>query len=60
MTNLDQSVMEKVLDMATRGEIKSRIGKVLPLAQAAEAHRLMDQRAVGGKIVLELGTQLSS
>jgi NADPH:quinone reductase-like Zn-dependent oxidoreductase len=59
MTNLDQSVMEKVLDMAARGEIKSRIGKVLPLAQAAEAHRLMDERVVGGKIVLESGTQLS-
>ena len=44
--------MEKVLDMAARGEIKSRTGKVMPLAQAAEAHRLMDKRAVKGKIVL--------
>jgi len=54
MTTLDRNVMEKVLDMAARGEIRSRIGKVLPLDQAAEAHRLMDERAVGGKIVLEI------
>jgi len=53
-TNLDRAVMEKVLDWAARGEIRGRIGRVLPLAQAAEAHRLMDERAVRGKIVLEL------
>lgn len=52
MTNGEPAVMTTVLDMAARGVIKSRIGKVLPLAQAAEAHRLMDGRAVGGKIVL--------
>ncbi|MDO6430253.1 NADP-dependent oxidoreductase [Flavitalea sp. BT771] len=52
MTNLDRGVMEEVLHLAARGEIKGRIGKVLPLAQAAEAQRLMDERAVGGKIVL--------
>ena len=52
-TNLDRTVMENVLDRAARGEIKGRIGKVLPLEQAAEAQRLMDGRSVGGKIVLE-------
>lgn len=52
MTTLDRTVMEKVLDLTVRGEIKGRIGKVLPLAQAAEAHRLMDGHAVAGKIVL--------
>jgi NADPH:quinone reductase-like Zn-dependent oxidoreductase len=52
MTTLDRAVMEKVLGLAARGEIKGRIGKVLPLTQAAEAHRLMDGLAVVGKIVL--------
>ncbi|MHA4809988.1 NADP-dependent oxidoreductase [Flavitalea flava] len=51
-TNLDRTVMEKVLELTARGGIKVRIGKVLPLAQAAEAHRLMDESAVAGKIVL--------
>jgi NADPH:quinone reductase-like Zn-dependent oxidoreductase len=53
-TNLDRTVMETVLDQAARGEVKVRIGRVLPLAQAAEAHRLMDERIVGGKIVLDV------
>jgi NADPH:quinone reductase-like Zn-dependent oxidoreductase len=52
MTTLDRAVMEKVLGLTARGEIKGRIGKILPLAQAAEAHRLMDGHAVAGKIVL--------
>jgi NADPH:quinone reductase-like Zn-dependent oxidoreductase len=51
-TNLERAVMEKVLDWAAKGVIKIRVGKVLPLAQAAEAQLLMDQRVVNGKIVL--------
>lgn len=51
-TTGDPEVIKTVLDMAARGEIKARIGKVLPLAQAEEAHRLMDARTAGGKIVL--------
>jgi NADPH:quinone reductase-like Zn-dependent oxidoreductase len=46
------AVIAKVLDMAVHGEIKTRIGKVLPLAQAAEAQQLMDARSIEGKIVL--------
>jgi len=53
-TDLDRVVMETVLDWAAKGEIRVRIGKVLPLAEAAEAQRLMDARLVGGKIVLEI------
>lgn len=51
-TNLDRVILEKVLDWAAKGIIKVRVGKVLPLAQAAEAQLLMDTRVVGGKIVL--------
>jgi NADPH:quinone reductase-like Zn-dependent oxidoreductase len=52
MTTLDRAVMGKVLELTARGEINCRIGKVLPLAKAAEAHRLMDGHTVVGKIVL--------
>jgi len=51
-TDLDRAILEKVLDWAAKGVIRVRVGKVLPLAQAAEAQRLMDERVVGGKIVL--------
>jgi NADPH:quinone reductase-like Zn-dependent oxidoreductase len=50
----DKTVLEKVAAMAGEGVIKGRIGKVLPLAEARQAHLLMDGRTVGGKIVLEI------
>jgi NADPH2:quinone reductase len=34
------------------GKLKLRIGKTFPLAQAAEAHRLMEARQSAGKLVL--------
>ena len=51
-TNLDRHIMDKVLDWAAKGLIQVRIGKVLPLERAAEAQQLMDERKIGGKIVL--------
>lgn len=53
-TQTDKPVMEKVADMAAKGDIKIRIGKVLPLAYVNQAHFLMDERLVRGKIVLEM------
>jgi NADPH:quinone reductase-like Zn-dependent oxidoreductase len=40
--------------MADKGIIKIRVGKVLPLAEVSQAHFLMDERMVSGKIVLEM------
>lgn len=36
------------------GWLKLRIDKVIPLAQAAEAHRLLENRQSIGKIILRL------
>jgi hypothetical protein len=33
--------------------VKPFIGRVLPFAQAAEGHALMEQRAVSGRVVLQ-------
>jgi NADPH2:quinone reductase len=41
-----------VLGAVERGELKVRIEKALPLAQAAEAHRLLASRASTGKLIL--------
>lgn len=50
---------EKMLDgivhsfqLMQEGKLKLRIGKTFPLAQAAEAHRLMEARQSTGKLVL--------
>ncbi|ACZ22694.1 Zn-dependent oxidoreductase, NADPH:quinone reductase [Sanguibacter keddieii DSM 10542] len=40
------------LDAAARGELHAVVDDVLPLAQAAEAHRRMDRGTVFGRIVL--------
>lgn len=41
-----------VLDMIAAGELELRIDRTLPLAQAAEAHRLLESRATAGKVLL--------
>lgn len=35
------------------GQLKIQVGKVLPLSQAAEAHRLLEGRKTTGKVVLQ-------
>lgn len=42
-----------VLDLLRKGELKPRVAARLPLVKAPEALRLLDDRAVVGKIVLE-------
>ena len=50
----DKAVLNSVADMAAKGTIKPRVGKILPLAEAKAAHLLMDDRKVSGKIILEI------
>ena len=44
--------MADVFAMVERGELTPKIDRVLPLADAAEAHRLLAERAVVGRVVL--------
>ena len=48
------SVLElrKVMDLVANGKLKPVIHKALPLAQAAEGHRVVDSRDFFGKVVL--------
>jgi len=43
----------QVWPLFATGKLKSVVGTTLPLAQAGEAHRLMEQAAHRGKIVLQ-------
>ena len=43
----------RALDLATGGGIRTFIGRVLPLREAAEAHRLVEANDVIGKVILE-------
>ena len=44
--------LKALMDMISRGDIKPAIDKVLPLEQAAEGLRLIQDREVIGKIVV--------
>lgn len=51
-----QRFAEGALPMFADGRLKPLVGKVFPLAQAAEAHRAMEAGGGFGKIVLKVGT----
>ncbi|MGQ9573293.1 MAG: quinone oxidoreductase family protein [Dehalococcoidia bacterium] len=44
---------QKVVDLCGRGELKVIVDRVLPLAEAAAAHRILADRANFGKIILK-------
>jgi NADPH2:quinone reductase len=52
---LARGLREKIWPLIERGKIKPEIYKTFPLAQAAEAHRLMESSQHIGKIVLTTG-----
>ena len=49
------SDLEAVMGLVARGEIAPEIGGTFPLAEAAEAHRLMEDRGTTGRVVLTHG-----
>jgi putative PIG3 family NAD(P)H quinone oxidoreductase len=49
------SVVEHVWPLVGSGVVRPVVGAVLPLAEAAEAHRLMESGAHSGKILLTTG-----
>lgn len=50
-----KSLQEKVWPLIEAGKVKPVVHKVFPLAQAAEAHRLMESSRHIGKIMLAVG-----
>jgi len=45
--------LDELIELVRDGKVDARIGKVFPLAEAAAAHRLLEQRSSIGKIVLK-------
>jgi NADPH:quinone reductase-like Zn-dependent oxidoreductase len=48
-----KDVQGECLQLAAEGKIRPVIGKKLPLADAAEGHRLVENNEVIGKVILE-------
>jgi NADPH:quinone reductase-like Zn-dependent oxidoreductase len=47
-------LLERIARLFDAGAIKTQVQKIYPLAKAAEAHRVLEQRHVRGKLVLNL------
>lgn len=53
LPGLLQATMEELMGFIMTGKLVPQVGHVLPLAQAAEAHRLLENRQTSGKVVLQ-------
>ncbi len=49
----DTAKLERLRDQAEAGVLTPRVAKVLPASQAAEAHRILEQGGVRGRLVLD-------
>ena len=47
------SDVEKALDAARQGKIRAIINRTIPLSNAAEAHRIVEQNQIAGKLILD-------
>lgn len=50
----DTAALERLSDLAGRGVLTLRVADVLPMDQAAQAHRLLEAGGVRGRLVLDL------
>ena len=50
---LMQSTVREIIGFIMAGKLSIQVGTVLPLSQAAEAHRLLEGRKTTGKVVLQ-------
>ncbi|MFE9320323.1 NADP-dependent oxidoreductase [Nocardia sp. NPDC052278] len=53
----DRADLEALTDLIEKGQLRPHVESVLPLEQAAEAHRLIEQGRTTGKIVLTVSDQ---
>lgn len=50
----DQAALVQLTREVAAGRLRTRVARTLPLEQAAEAHRLVEQGGLRGKVVLEI------
>lgn len=50
--SVSRAQLADVIDLTARGVVRPRIGKVLPLSDIAQAHRLVEEAAVMGRVIV--------
>ena len=53
LPDLIQSTLGEIIGFIMAGKLSLQVGTVLPLSQAADAHRLLEGRKTTGKVVLQ-------
>lgn len=48
-------ILDRCAELFSAGKLKMHVDRVLPLEEAAEAHRLIERHATTGKLVLDIG-----
>jgi NADPH:quinone reductase-like Zn-dependent oxidoreductase len=48
----DREALRELVEAVAKGELRTRVDRTLPLAEAAQAHRLVEAGGLHGKIVL--------
>jgi NADPH:quinone reductase len=52
LVHRDREALRELVDAVAAGELRTRVDRTLPLAEAAEAHRLVEAGGLHGKVVL--------
>jgi NADPH:quinone reductase-like Zn-dependent oxidoreductase len=52
LVHRDREALRELVDAVAVGELRTRVDRTLPLAEAAEAHRLVEAGGLHGKVVL--------
>jgi NADPH:quinone reductase-like Zn-dependent oxidoreductase len=56
LVHSDPATLAELTAMVARGELRTRVARTLDLADAAEAHRLVERGGLRGKVVLRTGS----
>ena len=52
LVHRDREALRELVDAVATGKLRTRVDRTLPLAEAAEAHRLVEAGGLHGKVVL--------
>jgi NADPH:quinone reductase-like Zn-dependent oxidoreductase len=55
MVTDDKAALQTIVDLAAAGILKPQVARIMPLAQAADAHRLLEEGAISrGRLILTM------
>jgi NADPH:quinone reductase-like Zn-dependent oxidoreductase len=56
----DAEALEEIARLIKNGQLRVPVGHILPLEEAAEAHRVIERKKAHGKVVLEVKDSIAT